>query len=254
MARTLTAQGLIQLPSLTAEETVTLATKLITTAESAGALPGNARSALDDVRTSLQLLSAELTKRGQLAEDKTAAREADTQLDRVWSAIDRFLSAWAALDGTELAVEAATLRQRLFPDGLSFLTKNFNAEWAASGQRLEIIAAEKHEGTFDRLGGAPFLASLRRAHEAYGKALGVTKAKDAPPAVPQIREARDAVLDDIRVYAAQIVASVTRKDPSTEALADTLLRPISTWPTRRGGAASTVDEAPSPTPDVAPAE
>ena len=47
MARTLTAQGLIQLPSLTAEETVTLATKLITTAESASAVPGNARAALD---------------------------------------------------------------------------------------------------------------------------------------------------------------------------------------------------------------
>ena len=247
MARTLTAQGLIQLPSLTAEETVTLATKLITTAESAGPLPGNARAALDDVRTSLQQLSAELTKRGQLAEDKTAAREADIQLDRIWSAIDRFLSAWAALDGTEHAAEAAALRQRLFPDGLSFLTKNFNAEWAASGQRLEIIAAEKHEGTFDRLGGAPFLASLRRAHEAYGKALGVTKAKDAPPAAPQVREARDAVLDDIRVYVAQIVASVTRKDPSSEALADTLLRPISTWPTRRGGAPAPVEEAPSPT-------
>ena len=48
MARTLTAQGLIQLPSLTAEETVTLATKLITTAESAGALPGNARAGVRD--------------------------------------------------------------------------------------------------------------------------------------------------------------------------------------------------------------
>ncbi len=253
MARTLTAQGLIQLPSLTAEETVTLGTKLITTAESAGALPGNAHAALADVKTSLQQLSAELAKRGQLAEDRTAAREADAQLDRVWSAIDRFLSAWAALDGTELAEEAAALRERLFPDGLSFLTKSFNAEWAASAQRLEVIATEKHEPTFERLGGAPFLASLRRAHEAYGKALGVTKAKDAPPAVPQIREARDAVLDDIRIYAAQIVASVTRKAPSSEALAETLLRPIATWPTRRGGAAVAVEGAPSPTL-IAPAE
>ena len=42
--------------------------------------------------------------------------------------------------------------------------------------------------------------------------------------------------------------------PSTEALAETLLPPISTWPTRRGGAASPVDGAPSPSPDVAPAE
>ena len=127
------------------------------------------RAALDDVKASLQTLSAELAKRGQLVEDKAVAREADTQLDRVWSPIDRFLSAWAALDGTELAEAAAALRQRLFPDGLSFLTKSFNAEWAASEQRLAVIDTENHELTFERLGGAPFLASLRRAHKAYGR-------------------------------------------------------------------------------------
>ncbi len=71
---------------------------------------------------------------------------------------------------------------------------------------------------------------------------------------PRRRSGSCCVLDDVRVYAAQVVASVTRKDPSTEALAEPLLRPISTWPTRRGGAASPVDGAPSPTPDVAPAE
>jgi len=238
MAGTLTAQGLIQLPSLTAEETVTLATKLITAAQSASTLPGNAPTALDDVKASLQTLSAELAKRGQRVEDKAAAREADTQLDRVWSAIDRFLSAWAAIDGTELAEQATALRQRLFPDGLAFLTKNFNAEWAASEQRL---------------GGGAFVASLRRAHKAYGQALGVTEAKDAPLPVPQIREARDAVLDDIRVYAAQIVGSVTRKNPASEDVAEALLRPIAAWPVRRAGSAVAADGAPSPV-TTAPAE
>ncbi|MBN9160900.1 MAG: hypothetical protein BGO98_33780 [Myxococcales bacterium 68-20] len=253
MAGTLTAQGLIQLPSLTAEETVTLATKLITAAQSASTLPGNAPTALDDVKASLQTLSAELAKRGQRVEDKAAAREADTQLDRVWSAIDRFLSAWAAIDGTELAEQATALRQRLFPDGLAFLTKNFNAEWAASEQRLGVIDAENHVATFERLGGGAFVASLRRAHKAYGQALGVTEAKDAPLPVPQIREARDAVLDDIRVYAAQIVGSVTRKNPASEDVAEALLRPIAAWPVRRAGSAVAADGAPSPV-TTAPAE
>ena len=73
--------------------------------------------------------------------------------------------------------------------------------------------------------------------------------KGAPPPAPQIREARLAVLEDVRLYAAQIVASVTRKDPASGELADKLLGPLADWPTRRAGAAGAVgafDGAPTP--------
>jgi len=122
-------------------------------------------------------------------------------------------------------------------------------QWAASEQRIGIIEAENLERTFEKLGGAPFLADLRRAHKAYGQALGVTEAKGAPSPAHQIREARDVVLDDIRVYAAQIVASVTRRNPASEQVAQTLLRLLSTWPTRRSAAAAPEE---SPAPAVSP--
>ena len=49
------------------------------------------------------------------------------------------------------------------------------------------------------------------------------------------------MLDDLRIYAAELVASVTRKESASEQVAETLLRPISTWPTRRGGGPVAVD-------------
>lgn len=87
-------------------------------------------------------------------------------------------------------------------------------------------------------GDGPFLGGLRRAHAAYGQALGITEVKGTLPPPPQIREAREAVLEDIRFYAAQIVGSVSRKDPASEETAERLLRPIAEWPTRRTSAGS----------------
>jgi hypothetical protein len=177
---------------------------------------------------------------------------ADLTLDRAWSATESWLSGWTSLESHDHADTAKALYARLFPEGLSFLTKSFKAEWAESEARLGAIDEDKLGKTFDVLGGKAFLAQVRQAHDVYGKTLGITATKSAPEVAPQIRDSRDALFAAMREYVAQVAASVRRKKPESEALGTRLLRPVASWETRRRAAGGAVTPE-TPTAPVAPA-
>jgi hypothetical protein len=64
----------------------------------------------------------------------------------------------------------------LFPEGLTFLQLAYNAEWAESQQRIARIDKDNLAGEIEELAGPEFLAEVRKAHDNYGRVLGITKA------------------------------------------------------------------------------
>ena len=252
MARTFTAQDLIQLPSLGAEDAIALVTQLGTVAKNEGKLPAPIQEALDELHAANENLKTEVKKRGQAdGVDPAAARVADGVLDRAWSSTEAWLSGWATLGGHAQADDAARAHRRLFPDGLTFLTKKYKVEWTESQMRLDTIAEEKLDKLFDALGGKPFFKTLRAAHDAYGEALGITRAKASSGPAPLVRDALDSTLAAAREYVAQVAGSVRRKKPDSEALATRLLSPLASWETTRrapGAAALSPDPAGPATP------
>jgi hypothetical protein len=249
MPRTFTPQDLIQLPRLNAQDMVALVTELETVATPRRPLPGGADTAFVDLLAARDALRTELRDLGsQDPVDLASARAADSALDRAWTAFRDWTQSLAQLsdDDHPHAAEARLLLVRLFPDGVTFVQKQYKEEWVESQTRLDRIAAEQLEGAIDRLGGTAFLKAIRRAHEAYGKVLHITVERPAP-LNPKIRTAMAAVDETLRIYATQVAASVARGKSDTEERARVLLAPLMVWEGRRRGRAT---EEPEATPPV----
>lgn len=244
MTRSFSAQDWIKLPVLTAEETVALATELVTVASEKKTLPESVVESVEELRETSGELAAELRKRVQRgAVDSREAKDADVAIDRAWSAVERWLSGWMAVEEHPRHNDVAALYQRLFSNGLTFVTKSFKEEWTESSTRLAAIDEHQHDETFELLGGKIFLSRLRAAHDRYGDVLGITKTKEAPLTAPLVRATRDATLEAMREHVARITATVHRKKPESAALAEELLRPLTTWPTRKRATAAVPQEA-----------
>lgn len=257
MARTYEPFDLIQLPRLTAEETLALARELETEAKAAGKLPEPVREALEELASARGALGDELLRRQRTAEgasvDPAKAREADRRIDKMWGALRDWLLAWGRLDGEPQAERAREVEARVFPDGLTFLTKPYKAEWADSETRLSLIKQEKIDGAIEGLGGAPFLRAVQRAHRDYGEALHITTSRPEPAETADVRNALDSAHDALRDYLVQIAASRRRSKPATLELADRLTRPVTRWSSGGRGSKKTAEE-PSPAPSPAGAE
>ena len=164
------------------------------------------------------------------AEDSVLLKGFDQDVDNTWSGTDDRLLGMSRLPGEPKAAEASALRARLFPDGLKFLTKAFKEEWAESKARLDRIDAEDLGPALDRLCGKEFLPAIRKAHQAYGDALGLT----APGAAPTVDEAPlrgplDAFMLALRRYTTKVVAHGDDDTPEGTALMAALLWPLDTW-------------------------
>jgi hypothetical protein len=255
MARTYASFDLVQLPRLTAEETLALARELETEAKAAGKLPEPVREALEGLVATRAVLGDELLRRHRTAEgasvDPANAREADRRLDHAWGALRDWLSAWGRLEGEPQAERARGVEARVFPDGLTFLTKPYKAEWSESEMRLSLLKREKLEGAIEGLGGAPFLRSVQRAHRAYGEALHITTSRPEPAETADVRSALDATHDALRDYLVQVAAIRRRSKPATVELADRLTRPVTRWSSGGRGPKKATDE-PSPAPAPPP--
>ena len=110
-------------------------------------------------------------------------RPYDQALDGAWGCAYDRLDALGRLPAERYpsAQEAARLRQAIFPDGLSFLKLPYEAEWAESQRRLELIASKGWEADLQRLIGAEFVTEVKRCHKDYGEVLGITRPlKPAP--------------------------------------------------------------------------
>lgn len=107
------------------------------------------------------------------------------------------------------------------------MTLDFKNEWKESQERLDVIAGERLDELVDALGGAAFLATISRAHRAYGEALliapsGRTEEPDAP-----VRASLAATHLALRDYVAKVAATAQRQDEESVAVATALLAPIS---------------------------
>ncbi len=179
-------------------------------------------------------------------------RPIDHTLDVCWGAVRDRLDAFGALaDGNKSKKTALAIAAELFPDGTTFLKANYPSEHAESDKRLAIV--KKHEKDLDALVGDEFISALRDAHAAYGKALGITHAKEAAPAPPTLREPLDAFRAAVGKYAVQLLAF---GDDGHAAAARSALAPIDQFRAlagrRRSDGAALPPAAPSPTSPTPP--
>ena len=95
------------------------------------------------------------------------------------------------------------------------------------------------------LGGTPFLTHLRAVHATYGAAAGVTQVAPEIDA-PKVRAALDALTAAMRRYVVRVASSVDESSPRSEARAEALLKPITTW------VSDPVAKAPAVVPPITP--
>jgi len=232
--RSFHVQDLIALPTLSASETITLVKQLETCA-TAHKLTGD----LADVLTELgiardALIEAQQRKRAAQQPASPEAVAADRNVDRAWGATSEWLAGWTRLGDVAHVTHANALTAALFAEGVSFVNLPYLGEWAESDLRIKTIHEKKLDVHFRALGGEAFLASLKRTHEAYGKALGITETSKVPAApAPEVRAALSDTLDTMREYVAKVAASVTKRKPKTAEVAAALLEPITSREVRR---------------------
>lgn len=256
--RSSSAFDFIRLPKMDAISAHSLGMSILAAAEGQ-TLTEAAQEAHDDVKVALLALGMVL--KGKLpkehSEEGLGTRQADWALDRAWSATYDFLNGWAKLDDEPKAAIAAEMRERLYPDGLKFTKIKYSKQWTESHRRLDLIAEGRLAAHFTTLGGEAFLDTLKRAHEAYGEVLGITKAPEEPVEEQKIRDALDGLSHALRAYVLHVSAIVRRDDPAQKALVEKLLAPLAQWQSpavAKATVAPVVTEEAAETPAEAPVE
>jgi hypothetical protein len=245
------AHSAVRIPNLSAQDTASFATALLTAAETEaaktkkGTLPASLEPSRQRLIVSRDALQAALTPTDQKP-DTQAQKRADQTIDDAWGFFHGWLFAWAnaPLDNQEAASELYDL---LFAQGLAFLRLAYVTEYGESDSRLRALTPE-HEALIDSLGGTPLLQYLRESHDAYGVALGITEVK-AAPAKTGVKPELDACRADIRSYIAKAIAY---EDPDVEGsteLSAALTAPALTWKSPKRKKA---DAPPAPTPPDPP--
>jgi hypothetical protein len=204
----------VRAPVLDVPSTVALGIKLL------GIVPKEAppqvKSAARAMRAAVVTLQTDWGKREAAA--APALRPLDIALDNAWSGLLARLESWesVAADHPEEAKRAADLAAKIFPSRLDFTRLELPPEWAESERRLKLITLEAMEADLAKLAGAPFLASLRNAHAALGRALGLDgKAAPGDKAPYDLGSDLRAALRSIAKYALQLVAADDQVDDTT---------------------------------------
>lgn len=233
MPRTL-SNSIVELPTLTAREAHTLATSLEAAARDEKGhflkVPETVKETLDDLIGTKTALVGVL---GTGPADEARVRPVDIRIDRIVSAWAGIVENWAKLAGEIPEGDTAeALLARLFADGLKFITIAPREEWSEIEQRLESIKREGLQSDLDSLGLKPLLAHLRKVHVLYGEVTGAT-APVAEVESPQVRKHKKAVEEAIREYVLAVLGQRRKSKPETVTLAETLLRPLVTWESKR---------------------
>jgi hypothetical protein len=239
MARSHSPQDLISIPNLTADESVTLGTSLLTRRTKVAA-PEATNVSADELRDAVLVLKDELLRMRTLpVVSADVAKTIDRRLDVIWAAFRDWLSGWLRCAKCPSREEATALYQALFGEGLEWVNARYAAEWAASETRVDVIQKSAANTALIRttLGGGPILDELFEAHAAYTE---MTTAKE-PGAVaenPKVGEAMREVHASMREYVSAVVGTQRRRAPATIAIVDALLEPLSQWESRKTGGGS----------------
>lgn len=134
----------------------------------------------------------------------------DVIMDNSWTALYERLRAYALLPESEVprVRRAHDLLRLLFPDGIGFLKLPYEQEWSESGNRLRLIDRLRLSDELDALAGPEFLVQVRRAHDLYGRTLGVSGDAIPEPASEgaHVRELRMALGRSISHYALKVLS------------------------------------------------
>lgn len=253
VVRTFEAEEMVTLPRLNANDVIALVTALVTQADAAGALPAAIARELARVRGGLGTLRAGAETRAQENGQSGSKEVWDRALDTAWTALRWWSKGWSLvphLENAQRAESGRKLEALLFPDGLRFTQMPFRTEWVESQTRLGLIEREALAVVIADLGGTPLLEAVRKAHDDFGRVLGLTEASEVVTSAT-MRDERDALIDILRRYVLQVTAHADRDDPDSIALAARLLQPIKTWKSRVS-APATNDETPGAEPEPAP--
>lgn len=251
MYRSFAVEDLVQLPRMSVVDGMALATALLSRADAAGELPAPVAHARDLVRSALDALRVVAQTQAQEAEN-SSKQPWDRVFDATWAAAYHWCRGWRRLPHPEHAAQAeagARIETALFSDGLRFTRQTYHAQWAASQTRLDRVTREGLEQDFAALGGQPILDAIRKAHDDFGRAMGLTEASDGP--TQTLRDGLSLLRERMRRYVLQLAAHADPEAPETVDLADDLLLPLTTWKTRSSAPA---DAAPAPAEPAPPPE
>jgi hypothetical protein len=243
------AADVIQLPRLQASGAMALGGQLISAAKPhKKTLSKSLAKALTSLDTQRMALSDAI--RDQVApepEGGAGTVQLDRNLDACWSGLNDYFTAFTKLPGRPQAVEATSLQAAVLPGGLKFILLPYELEWSESETRLQRIEKNKLDARIVALGGGLFLESIKTAHAAYGKALGMTAPTAQGTTAPSIREPLDAFAAALRTYIVKVMGSVEDDEPETKELADKLLSPLAAWdigPAQKASLPATTPNAP----------
>jgi hypothetical protein len=240
---------------MSASDTIALATSLATRGLAATVLPPTVARALEAMRQDLAVLLTQAEARLPDSGPNDAKEVANRILGAAWGGLRWWTRGWALLPYPEHAVQADAARViegQIFADGLRFTTLTFRAQWVESQARLGLIDKEGLAALITTLGGATILEVVRRAHDDFGRALGITEVSDDTDSATLVRPGMDQLMSSMRRYILQVTAHADSGEPESAALADTLLMPIKTWKSRPTSP-SAGDDAPEPAPVPVPA-
>lgn len=251
------AADVIQLPRLQASGAMALGGQLLSAAKPHKKVLSKsiakALSAFDAQHTALSdAIRDQVLPDAEGSVDKV---QLDRNLDGCWSGLNDFLTSFTKLPGVPQAAEAASLQAAILPGGLKFILLPYELEWSESETRIQRMEKHKLDARVEALNGGIFLESIKKAHAAYGKALGMTGPTTAGVTAPSIREPLDAFAAALRTYIVKVMGSVEDDEPETQALADKLLLPLAAWdigPAAKAALAAVSPVAPVEAPTPAP--
>lgn len=254
VVRTFDVDEMVQLPRMGAADTIALGTALVTHAQAAPALPPAVARQLAAMRQDLAVLRGHAETRVQESGQSDSRDTVNRTADAAWAALRWWCRGWALLPYPEYATQAdgaRMLEARIFPDGLRFTQLAFRNQWVESQARLGLIDREGLAALITVLGGQSILDAVRRAHDDFGRALGLTEVPGEPETSAIVRQGMDQLMFSMRLYVLQVTAHAHSGEPGGEALADALLLPIKTWKSRPA-APATSDDAPTAPPASPP--
>ena len=198
-------------------------------AELPKALPEPARAQAKKMRTALADLQEAHGKIPAPAASRAHRKAADQRIDNAWGALFDRLSPWRRLPAESSPdVERATqIINRIFPEGLTFLSLAYESEWVESSRRLTTLADEGLMGTLESLVGKPFVTELLAAHAHYGETLGMTGARqESAQETTSLREPMDALRKAMAAYSRALVGLVDEDDVASITRVEKALSPL----------------------------
>lgn len=228
-----------RLPKLDVAGALSLAKMLLHRVPKASS-PG-ARKAASAVEAALAELSTKW-RHQVVPRSRKDVRPLARRLSAAWNALrDRLVTYEALPEGDEDLVSAMAIHDLLLPDGLEFLKLSSARQHAQSERRIELIDERELDEEIDRLIGDRFLPLLRATHQAYGDALGISKAVPLPAVAVLVVEPLRALTEAIGRYALQLVA-LAHNDPEKHDAVVAALSPIDDFRAQAGRRVSGDDD------------